>query len=329
MKTARIISSGMYVPARTIPNSYFDEKLGEDVSTWLANVAKIYERHWTDEDESTADLALHAAQAALQNAGLQAVDVDLLIIATDTPEFISPSTASVVQHRLGATKAGTFDLNTACAGFVTGLDVATQYLRIHPDYRFALVVGAYNMSKYLDLSDKKTVTLFADGAGAVVLEGTEGAPGYLSSMLYTQGQYHDGMGIYGGGTHKPISEEVVSNKDHLLKFVYRFPKTLNQEEWSKMAHTLSSRAEMVPDDFDHYFFTQINYNTIVATMEQLGQPMEKAHTVMHHYGYTGSACIPMAFHEALNSGKVKKGDKLMFIGSGGGLAFAGAAFHFV
>lgn len=328
MRNATIISSGMYAPERVLPNSYFDELLGEDVSTWLEENVHIFERHWCAPDESTADLAERAARQALAEAGLQASDLDLIIISTDTPEFVSPSTASVVQDRLGATNAGTFDINTACAGFVTALDIGSKYIRADEQYNHVLVIGAYAMSKYLNLQDKKTVTLFADGAGAVVLkaENTENK-GFLGSELISRGEYNSWMGIYAGGTHQPVNEDVIRNHDHQLKFVRKFPKELNPETWSQMARNLNERLGVTPKDIDRYFITQININSIWETLDLLGVPREKGHTVMHHYGYTGSACIPMAFHDAREKGLVKSGDLVYFIGSGGGLAFASAAFR--
>ncbi|MCI4667948.1 MAG: ketoacyl-ACP synthase III [Bacteroidia bacterium] len=328
MRNARILASGMYVPERIINNKWFDKQLGEDVSTWLEDIARIHNRRWAAENESTADLAEAAAKDALEKAGLEAKQLDMIIVATDTPEYVSPSTASVVQHRLGASNAGTFDLNSACAGFVTALDIAATYIRGRQDYKNILVVGAYAMSKYLNKEDKKTVTLFADGAASLILQAHEGIEGFQSSLMFTQGQYHDGMGIYGGGTFKPISNEVIDNKDHLLKFVYRFPKTLNRDVWSRMARDLSAKAQIDLSEIDHFFFTQINYNTIIQTMEVLEQPKSKAHTIMHEYGYTGSACIPMAFAEKEKEGVLKRGEKIMFIGSGGGLAFSGACFTY-
>ncbi len=328
MRNATIIASGMYAPERVLPNSYFDELLGEDVSTWLEENVHIFERHWCAPDESTADLAERAARQALEEAELQATDLDLIIISTDTPEFISPSTASVVQDRLGATNAGTFDINTACAGFVTALDIGSKYIRADEQYTHVLVIGAYAMSKYLNLQDKKTVTLFADGAGAVVLkaENTEDK-GFLGSELISRGEYNGWMGIYAGGTHQPVNEAVIQNHDHQLKFVRKFPKELNPETWSQMARNLNERLGITPKDIDRYFITQININSIWETLDLLGVPREKGHTVMHHYGYTGSACIPMAFHDAREKGLVKSGDLVYFIGSGGGLAFASAAFR--
>ncbi|MBE0663345.1 MAG: ketoacyl-ACP synthase III [Bacteroidales bacterium] len=328
MRNAYIHSTGMYVPERVVPNSYFDELLGEPVSQWLIDNVQIYERRWCNENESTSDLSVRAAQSALERGKIAPEDVDLLIIATDTPEYISPSTAAKVQHLLGLKNAGSFDVNTACAGFVTALDMGSKYIRADENYNTVLVIGAYAMSKYLNMTDKKTVTLFADGAGAVILKSTTDTQrGFLSSELITHGEYEGYMGIYAGGTYQPLSEKVLTNKDHLLKFVTKFPKELNPRMWSMMIRTLCDRIGVQPNDIDHFFMTQININSIWETMDMLEVDRSKATTIMHYYGYTGSACIPIALHEADKQGKIKPGNLLMFIGSGGGLAFASAAFR--
>ncbi len=327
MRNANILSTGSYAPEHVIENQWFNQLLGEDVDTWLRENVQIYRRHWCAEGESTADLAEQAALRALQNAGLQPNDIDLLIVATDTPEFVSPSTASVVQDRLRLERAGTFDLNTACAGFVTALDVAVKYIRADEQYNHVLVVGAYAMSKYLQLHDKKTVTLFADGAGAVVVGACAPDTGFKSSKLITRGQYNRWMGIYAGGTHEPVTPDVLARHGHQLQFVQKFPKELNPEIWSEMARGLCAQNNITPIDVDHYFITQININSIWETMDRLDVPRERAATIMHEYGYTGSACIPMAFDQWMQQGKVKKGDTVLFIGSGGGLAFGAALFE--
>lgn len=325
-----ITGSGMYAPGRVLENSYFNELLGTDVDTWLRENLTIERRHWCEDDESTADLCEAAAKQAIENAGLTPNDIDLLIVATDTPEYISPSTASVLQHRLGAKKTGTFDMNTACAGFVTAMDVASKYIKSDDQYTNALVIGAYAMSKYLDMNDKKTVTLFADGAGAVILsaEESEQKNGYLTGELRTDGQYNSWMGIYGGGTNQPSNQEVIDNKDHKLKFVKRIPAEINPEIWPEIITDMCTRAGITPEEVSHYFLTQININGIHETMDRLGVDRSRAHTIMKEYGYTGSACVPMAFHDAMKSGKPEKGDYVIFLGSGGGLAFAGTLFKY-
>ncbi|MEO1262147.1 MAG: ketoacyl-ACP synthase III [Bacteroidota bacterium] len=328
MRNATIISCGAYAPERVISNQYFDELLGENVSDWLSANVQIYERRWCSEGESTADLAERAARQAIERAGIGPSDLDLIVVSTDTPEFVSPSTASVVQHRLQAENAGTFDINTACAGFVTALDLGSKYIRADENYQHVLIIGAYAMSKYLNMADKKTVTLFADGAGAVILKSTQNPEvGFLASELISKGQYNEWMGIYAGGTKQPVNKTVLENHDHQLKFVRKFPKELNPEVWSQMALNLCEKTATSPGEVANYFITQININSIWETLDRLNVPREKGHTVMHHYGYTGSACIPMAFNDAWEKGKVKENDLVFFIGSGGGLAFASAAFR--
>ncbi len=212
MRRAKITGIGAFAPEKIVPNSFFNEVLGEDVDTWLRDNLTIRERRWCTENESTADLCEKAALAAISDAGISAKDIDLIIIATDTPEFVSPSTSSVVQHRIGAIKAGTFDINTACAGFVTALNTGSKFIAGDDTYQNILVIGAYAMSKFLDLHDKKTVTLFADGAGAVVLSPVTDGSGFLNGELFSDGQYNEWMGIYAGGTKFPITREVVDNK---------------------------------------------------------------------------------------------------------------------
>lgn len=328
MRNAVILSTGSFAPEWVLPNSYFDELLGENVSTWLRENLTIRERHWCKENESTSFLCIGAANRALENAKLKPEDLDLIIISTDTPEYISPSTASVVQYKLGAKNAGTFDINTACAGFVTALDVASKYIRSDERYKHILVVGAYAMSKYLDMSDKKTVTLFADGAGAVILSSIENSDrGFLTSELCTEGQYHDWMGIYAGGTFQPVNEKVIANKDHLLKFAKKFPKEINPVIWTRTINKLTKKINVSPQQIQKYFFTQLNINSIYETLDNLNVPRDRAHTIMENFGYTGSACIPMALDDANQKGKLKEGDLIVFMGSGGGLAFASAIFR--
>lgn len=330
MKNAVIISTGKYVPERIVTNQYFNDYFGDDVDSWLRANVHIYERRWCAENESTADLCERAAQQALKRANLTANKINLIIVATDTPEYVSPSTAAVLQYRLGAKNAGTFDLNAACAGFVTALDVAAKYILADDRYENVLVIGAYAMSKYLNPDDKKTVTLFADGAGAVILRGGNETEkrGFQASELITQGQYFDWMGIYGGGSKMPLTEEVLQNRDHQLKFLKRFPKELNPDMWTLMTLNLCKRLNIEPSDINQFLMTQININSIWETMERLNLPLDRAHTIMHNYGYMGSAAIPIALDDALEKGKIKAGDWVFFIGSGGGLAFASAAVKF-
>lgn len=329
MRKVQICGTGMAVPDKVVPNQFFNETLGEDVDTWLKENVEIYERRWLADGDGVASLCLSAAQQAMERAQLGPGDIQLLIIATDTPEFVSPSTASVVQHHLGLSHCATFDVNTACAGFVSALDTASKYLKADEHYQNALVIGCYGMSKYLDLKDKKTVTLFADGAGAVCLQVQEtGQSDLLSALQTTKGEYYDWMGIYAGATRQPVNPELVERKDHLLKFVKRFPTELNPEMWSSIARELCQRAKIDVSEVKMFFMTQININSIRAMLDILELPHERAITIMHKFGYTGSAAIPMALNMAVEQELIKRGDPILLIGSGGGLAFAGALMRY-
>jgi 3-oxoacyl-[acyl-carrier-protein] synthase-3 len=217
----------------------------------------------------------------------------------------------VVQHKLEAQKAAAFDLNCACAGWVTALDMAHKYIASDPAYRHVLVVGTYGMSRHLDWSDKTTCTLFADGAGAVLLRASE-QPGWRSSALFADGSFHDALGIYEKG---------------VVQFVRRFPPTYNVEHWPRLLARAADRAGVRLTDVAQLIFTQINLRTIEATMEKLELPLSRTHWVMDKWGYTGSACIPMALDDALEAGKLRRGDLVAFCGSGGGVAMAASIFE--
>lgn len=330
MRRAQILGTGLYAPERVVPNSYFDELYGEDVSSFLVAHRNIRERRYAADDQATSDLVVEAAREALRQSGTKPEDLDLIVVATDTPDYLSPSTAAIVQHKLGATGAGTFDLNTACAGFVTALDVANKYVAAddpeRPQYRRVLVAGAYLMSRFIDYRHKNTASLFADGAGAVVLGPTE-AGGVLASDLETRGEFAEYMGIYVGGAAAPANAERVAKQEHLLQFRQKFPREFNREAWSGVARRLAERVGVSVDDVDHWVFTQINVGSIGEAMEALGQPMDKAVLVMDRFGYTGSACVPMALADADAKGRFEDGDLVFLIASGGGAAIAGLALR--
>lgn len=326
MSRGYIAGTGLYVPENRVDNKFFDTKYNRDMDTFLREQRNIFHRHFMSSEQATSDLILPAALEALKTAGLTANDLDLIIIATDTPDYISPSTAAVVQHKLQAERAGTFDLNTACAGFVTALDVANKYIVADERYNNILVVGAYGMSKFFDWNDHKVTSVFADGAGAAVVRRTDSKDqGILASHLATEGVYHDYMGIYAGGTKYPISDETVAKRQHLLQFTKRIPPETNGIQWPKLTNTILDRIGAKVSDVNHFFFTQINIGSIRETMDKLGAPQAKAHNIMDKFGYTGSACIPMAVADAARAHKLKKGDLVLLLGSGGGMSMAAMA----
>lgn len=319
---AQIAGTGRYLPERMLTNLDIEAKLGVPVDEWLRKNVGIERRHVMADDETTSDLAVNAARSALYHAGIEPEDVDLIIVASDTPDYISPGTASPVQAKLGAHNAGTFDVNCACASFVTALDVGAKAIVADTDYDIVLVIGAYAMTRFLDWTDKKTCTLFADGAGAVVLR-VASEPGILASKLRAFGNYHDALGIYTGGASRPASaREVADNGPPRVQFVRRFPPTFNTENWPPLVDAALHKAGLGRDDIDLYLFTQLNLRTIEGMMETLGQPLEKTHWIMDKWGYTGSACIPLVLDDARESGRISTGDRILLCASGGGIAMA-------
>lgn len=332
MTRATIAGTGLYAPEKVITNDFFDKKYDRDMTKFLVEQRNIHARHFMSDDQATSDLIVPAAQEAMKNAGVKPEDIDLLIVSTDTPDYISPSTAAVVSYKMGLTKAGTFDINTACAGFVTATDIASKYMMADERYKNILVAGAYGMTKFFDWNDYKVTSVFADGAGAAVIQRAPDSQGdreygILASQLYTDGQYHDYMGIYAGGTACPISEKAIAERKHLLQFVKRIPPETNGIHWPRLTHLILDRVGAKVDDVKHFFFTQININSIVETMDKLGAPQAKAHNIMDRFGYTGSACIPMAIADAARAHKLKKGDLVMVLGSGGGMSMAAIAMR--
>jgi 3-oxoacyl-[acyl-carrier-protein] synthase-3 len=319
---AQIKSSGRYVPEKMLPNAYFDEILGRDVDEWLVKNVGIKERHVMAEDETTSDLCMHAANQALERAGIKAAEIDLLIVATDTPDYFSPATANVVQDKIGAVNAGTFDVNSACAGWVTALDTAARYIMTDEVINHVLVIGAYGMTRFVDYTDHYTCTLFADGAGAVVV-GAGSEPGFLAGKRLARGDFYDALGIYTGAVACPVTPIDENGGVPRVQFVRKFPATFNSENWPPLIKGPAEKAGLTLDEIDFYLFTQLNLNTIKMIMEIIEQPLEKTHWIMDKWGYTGSACIPMALDDAIVEGVgPKAGDNVLFIASGGGISMA-------
>ncbi len=322
---AQIVSTGRYVPEKVMTNADVEQVLGEPVNDWLIANVGIRERHIIGDTEVTSDLAVNAAREALTWAGIGPGDVDLIILATDTPDYVSPGTASVVQYKLGATHAGTFDINNACAAWLTGVDIGSKYIATDSEYTHVLVIGAYGMTRYVDWKDKRTCTLFADGAGAVVLRAGD-QPGFLGSKMIADGSFHDYMGVFVGGTRAVAKGE--GHPDQYLRIQKRFPPDTNNKHWPPLVRALMEKIGRPVSAIDQIYFTQINLRTIEYVMGDLGLPMVKTHTIMDKWGYTGSACMPMALDDAIQQqGGPKPGDLVVFCSSGAGFTMGVAAFE--
>jgi len=324
---AQILSTGSYVPDRVVTNAEVDALIGESTNEWLIENVGIRERRWMSPEQTTSDLVVEAARRALERAGVAPSDLDLVIVSTDTPDYLSPSTSAVVQHKLGAARAGCYDVNSACAGWVMALDQGARYLLTEPKARCVLVAGGYGMSRFLDFKDKKTANLFADGAGAAVL-GVGEAPGWLASNFLAVGSFHDALGIYSGGAFRPCTpENLAAYGPPKVEFVKKFPKTFNTEYWPRLIQGALDKAGLTFDDVDLYLFTQLNLRTIEHMMTVLGQPIAKTHWVMDKWGYTGSPCVVMALDDAIAQGRgPKPGQVVVFCASGGGITMAASVW---
>lgn len=321
---AQIRSTGRYVPEKTLTNADLDRILGEPVDQWLIDNVGIRERHLMADNEVTSDLAVNAAREALARGGIGPEALDLIILATDTPDYVSPGTASVVQYKLGAKRAGTFDLNNACAAWLTGMDIASRYIATDDDYRHILVIGAYGMTRFVDWTDKRTCTLFADGAGAVLL-GAGDRPGFLGGKIIADGSFHDYMGVFVGGTAAAARGE--NAPQQLLRIQKRFPPDTNNRHWPPLVRDLMAKIGRPVADIDKIYFTQLNLRTIEYVMADLGLPMERTHTIMGKWGYTGSACMPMALDDAIEQARgPQPGELVVFCSSGAGYTMGAAAF---
>ncbi len=329
---ANIIGTGRYVPQNEITNANFAEWMGE-VSPKLADVVGKFEesssiktRFYADEDWATSDLAVEAAKAALDDAGIKPEDVDLIILGTDSPDYITPATSVVVQEKLGAKNAGTFDVGCACASFPTGLALASGLIAANPNLKYVLVIGAYMMHKLADYKHDVMAFFYGDGAGAAVLAPSD-KPGFISSTFFADGAYYKHWGIYAGGTAEPATVENVKSGKSQVRLITAFPPEVNNVGWPQRVREVAKNGGFEIADIDFVIFTQVRLNSIKLVMEELGLPIEKAHWIMDKWGYTGSACLPMAFDDARKLGKIKSGDLVVFIGSGVGYNQAGVAIR--
>jgi 3-oxoacyl-[acyl-carrier-protein] synthase-3 len=328
MAHANIVSTGMYLPEIEITNdalrARFDASVPEFVDKMEANTG-IRSRWYAPEDWSASDLALRAAEQALQRAGKTAEDVDLIILGTDSPDYITPATSVVLQAKLGAKNAGTFDVACACASFPTALANAAGLMATNPALKTVLVVSVYLMHK-LASPDDPMVFFYGDGAGAAVLEhGPE--QGFVSAAFHADGSYAKRWLIAAGGTVEPTTAAAVDEGRHLVRMVERYPPEVNNDGWPRLVRRVAENGGFALQDIDFLIFTQVRRPTIELVMQDLGLPMEKTHTIMERWGYTGSACIPMALDDALQQKKIKPGDLVVLIGSGVGYNQAATAFR--
>ncbi|HVS03400.1 MAG TPA: ketoacyl-ACP synthase III [Thermoanaerobaculia bacterium] len=325
-----IVATGSYLPEIEVSNDELRQRFAsvaglEGFVDKMEAASGIRRRWYAPQDWAASDLAVRAARQALERAGRGPEDVDLLIVGTDSPDYLTPATSVVVQHKLGAVNAGTFDIGCACASFATGLATASGWLAVNPGLGTVLVVGVYLMHKLADPQDPM-IFFYGDGAGAAVLEASP-RPGFLAAATQADGSFARHWGIFAGGTAEPATAEAVAAGRTRVRMLKRYPPEVNHQGWPRLARRLAQQGGFALEDVDLFVFTQVRKPSIELVMAELGLPVERAHTVMEDWGYTGSACLGMAFHDAVERGKAQGGDLVVFIGSGVGYNQAAAAFR--
>ena len=321
MPSARIVGTGSYVPARVLTNADL-EKLVDTSDEWIVTRTGISERHIASDDEATSDLAYHAARAALEAAGLDAGDLDMILVATATPDMFFPSTACILQDRLGARRAGALDISAACSGFIYGLAVANGLIR-SGTARTILLLGAETLTKVVNWQDRNTCVLFGDGAGAVVLRADEGEHGILSVHLYADGSKAPLLILPGGGSRHPVSQATLdaglakiqmNSGNEVFKLAVR--------AMEDAALTALKQNGFDVGDVDFIISHQANMRIISALGQRLGLPDHKVIVNLQRVGNTSAASIPLALDGAVRDGRVQPGHLVLLCAFGGGLTWA-------
>jgi 3-oxoacyl-[acyl-carrier-protein] synthase-3 len=325
---ARIAATGRFVPPIQVSNAVLHAQLESKFPEFIEKMeasSGIRTRWHAPEDWATSDVALPAAEQAIRRAGLKPDDIDLIVLGTDSPDYVTPATSVVLQHKLRASRAGTFDVGCACASFPTGIAAAAGILTANRTMKAALVVGVYLMHK-LAAADDPLNFFYGDGSGAVVLAPSD-EPGFLGSAFLADGAYARYWGIFAGGTVEPATEDAVRSGRTTVKMLERYPPEVNHEGWPKLVRRLAEQQGFRVADIDFIIFTQVRKPSIELVMADLGIPMEKTVTVMEEWGYTGSACIPMALDRAMELKEIEPGDLVVLVGSGVGYNQAAVAYR--
>lgn len=319
-KAVGIIGIGSYVPARAVTNKDM-EAIVETSDEWISERTGIKCRHFVAADEHTSDLATKAAERALKDANLSPDDIDLIVVATATPDMLFPSTACLVQHNLNASKAAAYDLSAGCSGFMYSIATASQFIKTGL-YKYVLVIGAEALSRLMDFTDRNTCVLFGDGAGAVVLGEVPAGYGILGVHLGSDGGGGPLLSLPAGGTRIPATEESVKNRLHYIHMegneVFKFAVKIMGEA----AFKALEQAEIQPADVDWLIPHQANIRIIQSAAKRLKMPMEKVIVNVDRYGNTSSASIPIALEEAIHDGRIKSGQTVVMVGFGAGLTWA-------
>ena len=324
-KAVGIIGIGSFVPEKILTNKDL-EKIVDTNDEWISERTGIKVRHIVADGENTSDIAAKAAERALKDAGLTADDIDLIVVATATPDMLFPATACLVQNKLKAGKAAAYDLAAGCSGFMYAIVTASQFIKTGL-YKHVLVIGAESLSRILDWTDRNTCVLFGDGAGAVVLGEVPEGYGILGSNLGADGSGGDLLCLPAGGTSRPATEATVRERLHFVHMagneVFKFAvKVMGEAALNALEH-----AKIDTSEVDWLIPHQANIRIIQSAAKRLKMPMEKVIVNVDKYGNTSSASIPIALEEAIHDGRIKSGQVITMVGFGAGLTWASAVMR--
>lgn len=322
MTRAYISGVGAHAPKRILTNADM-ERIVETSDEWIVQRSGIRERHVAEDGEATSDLAIPAAQQALDRANLLPEDVDFIVVGTTTPDHFFPSTANLVQHRLGCRRAGSVDVLAACAASIYSLTIGAQFIQTGK-YRRVLCIGAETLSKVTDFTDRGTCVLLADAAGAAVLEATDEDRGLIDADLYSDGQYAELLHMPAGGSRNPATHETVDARGHYAKMKGAEVFKVAVRMFEECTVQLLGRHGLSAKDVDLFIPHQANLRIIEAASKRVGLPMERVFVNIDRYGNTGAASVYVALAEAAGSGRLRRGDLVLLAAFGGGFTWGAA-----
>ena len=326
MKNIGIIGTGYYVPNMTWTNHDL-AKMVDTTDEWIFTKTGIKERRIADPCEATSDLALYACLDALKDADLRADEIDLIVLATSSPDMLQPSTAAILQGKLGAFNAAAFDVSAVCAGFIFAVTVAAGMMR-GLGYKNVLVVGAETYSRIMDWKDRNTCVFFGDGAGAIILS-EAGEEGFIDSFIMNNGRGWDVIKFPAGGSRIPATRESVDKGLHAFTMQGKNVWDFAIRVFPESIRTVINKSGYKIEDIDWVISHQANINIIKTSLDILGIPFEKTFTTIRNYGNTSGASVPITLAEAAKKNLFKEGDLIAMVGFGGGLSWGAALFKWV
>lgn len=323
MTSAGIVGLGFYVPPKIMTNDDWST-IVDTSDEWISNKTGIKERRIADDNICTSDLAVMASIEAMKDANIESGDIDLIILATSSPDVPLPSTASIIQNKLGCRKAAAFDINAVCSGWIHALEIGAKFV-ISSEYDNVLVIGSEVYSRIVNWDDRATCVLFGDGAGAAILQKVEDGKGIIGSWLQSDGSGAEVIQIPAGGVKNSISSDKFVEGQQYFHMDGREVWNFAINAFPQAVKKVLMKIKMEIEDIDMIIPHQANYNIIEAGMLNLGLPMDKVFTNLDKYGNTAAASIPIALAESVKKGIIKEGDLVITVGFGGGLAWGANA----